>query len=66
MAFNLNPRSWFSRESQSSSSYGTASSELGNFGHNNPNYSAFNTIDADIAAIINTKPVVDRNVEKEN
>ena len=66
MAFNLNPRSWFSRESQGSSSQGTASSEPGNFGHNNPNYSAFNTIDADIAAIINTKPVIDRNVEKEN
>ena len=36
------------------------------FAKNNPNYSAFSNIDADIAAIINSRSVVNRNIENEN
>lgn len=61
MAFGFN---WFRNNQKKQQSKIDTSAD--NFALNNPNYSSFNNIDADIAAIINSRSVVDRNIENQN
>ena len=60
MAFGFS--NWFGRRRDSNSHSGSGDS----FAANNPNYQAFSNIDADIAAVINARSVVSKNVEREN
>ena len=60
MAFGFS--NWFGRRRDSNNHGGSGDS----FAANNPNYQAFSNIDADIAAVINARSVVSKNVEREN
>ena len=60
MAFGFG--NWFGKRSSTQQDV----SQHNSFAANNPNYGAFNSIDADIAAVINTKSVVSNKVQQEN
>lgn len=60
MAFGFN---WFGRRRQQQPRQQYA---VDSFTKNNPNYTAFNSIDASIAQIINSRSVVTRQVEQQN
>lgn len=60
MAFGFG--NWFGKRSSTQQD----DSQHNSFAANNPNYGAFSSIDADIAAVINTKSVVSNKVQQEN
>lgn len=60
MAFGLN---WFGRKKQ----HQPQRQEIADsFAHNNPNYNAFNNIDANIAQIINSHSIITHQIEQQN
>lgn len=59
MAFGFN---WFSRKKPQA----TVQQSTDSFARNNPNYTTFSNIDADIAQIINSHSIITRQIEQEN